>query len=306
MASPNNNGSGAARMRALEGSTAAILGSWRERIVTAATMANLPMGLVSRLQRSLDDAVTAMENLLQARDRMYETRQLASTDGTYSPNYYKQQVQQIADGAAQAAWDALDALRSASSDVQAALDKALRPRKPAGVDSVLLVDRKQDITAAILNAGPDDASSIIERAAKMLQEALADGGDDGALTAYVIAGGMLDTWLAGCKVTPAMRSAAFAAALGKVQSRTGDPIPGAALVAVLSSNGAETLNTFVTQCQHEIMRGVDAAARVAAEIQVTLSGVGGTAATGAAAVQPMSASLRAYLANGTPGPGIHR
>jgi chemotaxis regulatin CheY-phosphate phosphatase CheZ len=245
------------------------LTGWADRVNQAAQVSSLSAGDQERLAGALQGALAALGDLKTAQE---QTAALLA-DQRYGARYRLETCQQMREQAAQKATAALDALRAVADEVYATVSSAWQPKRPAGVDSVSLVDRKQDVQALLTSDG-DDPMAILRAAAELLSEALlasAGGDTDSQLTAFVIASGPLDLFYRAHGITPEMTAAQFASTIGRQVSADGAVLQGAELAPLLGQ-GSATLQGFIQGCKSEIARMTEGMRDIYNQYIVILSG----------------------------------
>ncbi len=216
---------------------------WQTSILAAAAQAvdSLPTSDFNRLQSAMNAAVASLDALKAAQEKADQLH----ADTSRSPQYRIDKSDQLRTVAAAAANGALDDLRAVADSTYARLSSAWKPAKPSGVSDPMVLDRKHDLER-LLAGSSNDASHVIDKASRMLADALAKGDADSMLTAYVLASGPLDLFYEACGVDPKVLAQTFAA--------RGPSTSTAATLAPLISQTADagTLRGFIYAAQSEI------------------------------------------------------
>lgn len=227
------------------------LNGYQEQIVAALAAS----GLDSATQQKLNDALALVQATLeQARQAPGLVAQIVTT-----PQGAASAKMQLAQKAYQRASDeasaALDQLAKVAYTVRQQVGNALRPTLPAGVSDVMLLDRKRDVEALLEAKGKGRTpSDIAFAAAQLLKPALADaaqGDKDAQLTAFVLAGGVLDFWYEAHGVNPATYEQAIANVIGQMQL---NGAPAGVAVRALLGGGPGSLAGFIDVAKTIVQR----------------------------------------------------
>lgn len=222
------------------------LAGWADAINSAAE--SLPGDQMSLPDtRRLASALQAALNAFDAVKTAEEQTGLILADQNFTHKARVTQASQLREDAAKQADAALRTLKTIADGVYSQFAAAWKPKKPAGVESATLLDRKADVCALIESQAGDNPAQIVSVARGLLQEAKTAGDPDSLLTAYVIAGGPMDLWLRAKGVTPELAAKAFADVAGAAGANL-EPLIG---------RGSGSLSGFIATAQEAIRESVE-------------------------------------------------
>lgn len=224
--------------------------AWSAKIIMAAQEAEMDTTyIVTPLARAFTNVEQAFAGLTQAqadiatvsaRPDMLRTQKVAAA----------QRIAQKAQDAATAALDGLDSVRKRVADE---LDAALRIKKPSGVDSATLIDKRHQLEDLIVARGGQNPDLLRTAACDLLSAAL-DTGDD--LKAYLLSSVEIGDFLEAKGVQPQTWAIERGRILG-THKGDGTPVPGSQLWHVLAGGGEGTLAGFAAYARVTIQHIAD-------------------------------------------------
>lgn len=232
------------------------LTTWQQSL--AAALDALPGD--DRIYRPAQRTIRAMQAALDACAAVPNVKATAAdlmSDPRYDAGYKLKQINAALASAETAATSALDELEAAANATRAVVEGLYKPGKPSGVDSATILDRKSDLIALLQSqAGPN--LRLEYAAADLLRRALDRADADGALSAYVLAGGPMALWYEAHGANMGMLAEQFAAVVGERTNANGSAATAGASLAPILQGGSGTLQGFCTMARYQVRNDIQA------------------------------------------------